>query len=123
MAFTPTIINSFADLPAYLTSWVTVNNIPVGRPHFQFWNNLSYQEFINGTVPGVQPPVPILIVGNGLESNLVQALLGIGPLFNPNTGSIGQMPFGGPYMQDPAGPPPAPLVQPIIDWINNGCPE
>jgi hypothetical protein len=67
------------------------------------------------------PPYPILVVGNGATSNIVLALQGIGPLFDNNTGAFGQMPANG-------NPPAMPFftvaqIQPIIDWIDNGCPN
>lgn len=117
-------INSYAELQQYLDNFLQTNNeTPVGPPHKAFWDTMLYKDFISGNVPGINPPVKILVVGNGLGSNLVQALMGVGPLFDPNSGKYGQMPANGPpYFQD-AGPTPGPLVQPIIDWINNGCPE
>jgi hypothetical protein len=117
-------INSFADLQKYLDNFLQNNSEwPVGPPHRDFWNTMSYNDFTTGNVPGVNPPVRILVVGNGLQSNLVQALMGVGQLFDPNSGTYGQMPANGPPFMQPAGPTPGPLVQPIIDWINNGCPE
>jgi hypothetical protein len=85
-------------------------------PHHAFWNNLTYDEFINGNVPGVSPPVKILEIGNGDNSNIVQALQGVGPLFGPN-GSIGKMPYDG------TGPWTSEQIQPLIDWINAKCPN
>jgi len=59
------------------------------------------------------------VPGDGANSNFVLALQGVGPLFDNNTGAFGQMPAN-------ANPPAMPFftaaqIQPIIDWINNGC--
>ena len=43
-------------------------------------------------------PVPILVKGDSAHSNLILALRGQGPLFDPTNGSIGQMPANGPPM-------------------------
>jgi hypothetical protein len=94
-------------------------------PHNNFWDTLNYSQFTTGNVPGVNfgpsPPFPILVVGNGARSNFVLALQGVGPLFDNNTGAFGQMPAN-------ASPPAMPFftsaqIQPIIDWIDNNCPN
>ena len=107
-------LNSFADVKAFFSS------VTPGAPHFAFWNTLSYTDFVTGTVPGVidqttNKPVPILIKGNGAQSNIVQALLGTG-LFDPNTGDFPQMPYGGPYFSKAQ-------VGELSAWITAGCPE
>ena len=94
-------------------------------PHQNFWDKLSYTEFTTGNVPGVdagpKPPYRILVVGDAANSNLVMALQGKGPLFNKDNGEFGRMPAnaeppGMPYFTDAQ-------IQPIIDWINRGCPN
>jgi hypothetical protein len=96
-----------------------------GAPHSNFWDTLNYTQFTTGNVPGVNfgpnPPYPILVLGDGAKSNFVLALQGIGPLFDNNTGAFGQMPAD-------ANPPSMPFfttaqIQPIIDWIDNKCPN
>jgi hypothetical protein len=96
-----------------------------GAPHKSFWTTLSYTDFTTGNVPrvtfGPSPPYPILVLGDGKNSNFVLALQGIGPLFDNNTGAFGQMPAN-------ANPPAKPFftdaqIQPIIDWINSNCPN
>jgi hypothetical protein len=59
-------------------------------------------------------------LGNGANSNLVMALQGKGPLFG-NAGAFPQTPANA----DPPGKPyfTAAQVEPIIDWINRGCPN
>ena len=88
-------LTSFKDVQAFFS------NFNPGEPHYAFWNTLSYTDFVTGTVPGVTVPdttppqkVPILIKGNGAQSNIVQALAGTG-LFDPITGSFARMPYQG----------------------------
>ena len=92
-------------------------DVPVA-PHQSFWTTLNYKDFTTGTVPHVSgpgSPYPILVVGNGAGSNLVQALQGVG-LFGPN-GNMRQMPADGPpyFTND--------QIRPIIDWVDAGCPN
>ena len=115
-------------LAAYLDGILKRNNEINGvatSPHKNFWETLAYQEFTTGNVPGVafgpSPPYPILVAGNAANSNFVLALQGTGPLFDNNTGVFGEMPAN-------ANPPAMPFltvdeIQPIVDWINNGCPN
>jgi hypothetical protein len=115
-------------LGAYIDGILKRNNEfsgVAGAPHQNFWDTMSYNDFLTGNVPNVNfgpnPPYPILTVGNGAASNFVLALQGTGPLFDNNTGAFGQMPAN-------ANPPAMPFftvaqVQPIIDWINAGCPN
>jgi hypothetical protein len=127
---TPTVIDSYngtgTTLGGYINAILTTNqeidDVP-NAPHQAFWDTLSYTQFTTGTVPGVSgsgSPYPILEIGKGANSNFVLALQGGGPLFG-STGSIGQMPADG-------NPPSMPFftaaqIQPIIDWINAGCPN
>jgi hypothetical protein len=79
-------LTSFAGLQQFLNNFVQNNNINIASAqHAAFWNNLSYSDFINGNVPGVQDPntgnaVPILNKINGRydgpSSNLVTVLSG-----------------------------------------------
>jgi hypothetical protein len=115
-------------LAAYLDGILQRNNEAGGvasSPHKNFWDTLTYQEFTTGNVPNVSfgpsPPYTVLVVGDATKSNFVLALQGVGPLFDNNSGAFGQMPAN-------ANPPSMPFltdaeIQPIIDWINNGCPN
>jgi hypothetical protein len=127
----PTVINSYngsgLTLRAYINGILKQNQLADGvadAPHGNFWDTLSYKEFTTGNVPGVEdgptPPYRILIVGNAANSNLVMALQGKGPLFG-NAGAFPQMPANA----EPPGKPyfSAAQVEPIIDWINRGCPN
>jgi hypothetical protein len=112
-------LTSYAQLQAFIDQVLTTNqqigDVP-NAPHGSFWTSMSYQDFTTGDVPGVTPATKILVVGNSQRSNIIQALLGIGPLFGPS-GSIGQMPADG---------PPFFTIQQIAEiaaWIDAGCPQ
>jgi hypothetical protein len=110
-------IQSYAELQTYMNNMITLYGTSISSaPHHAFWNTLTYEQFTTGNVPGVNPPVKILEVGNGTGSNIVQALQGVGPLFGPN-GRIGQMPADG------TGPWTAEQIQPLIAWIDANCPN
>ena len=125
-------LTSYEEVQAYLTKILTNNISSTGNneesdsenaPHGDFWNTLSYSELVNGNVPNVSDPntgqpMPILIIGNSAQSNIILALQGApGTPFDPNTGAFGQMPGDGPpfFTTD--------QIQPLADWIDAGCPE
>jgi len=113
-------ITSFAQLKSFIDNILSQNgqSADVARsPHNAFWNNLTYEQFVNGNAPGVDPPVKILIVGNSAQSNIILSLRGSGPLFDPNTGTYGQMPADGPPFFT------AEQINAIAGWIDAGCPR
>jgi hypothetical protein len=121
MAITP--LNSYADVQQFITQVLTQNGdmgIVGGSPHRAFWTTLTYDQFVNGNVPNVLDPnsgqpLPILVKGHSAQSNLINALLGQGPIFGPG-GSIVQMPENGtPFSPD--------QIASIAAWIDNGCHE
>ena len=61
--------------------------------------------------------MPILVKGDSAGSNLILALRGQGPLFNPDDGPFGQMPADGPpfFTEE--------QIKEIADWIDAGAPE
>lgn len=118
-------LNSFADVQAFLTQVMKDNNedgdLP-SSPHKDFWNLLTYAQFTQGNIPGVKDPathqpIPILVIGNSATSNLILSLQGKGSLFDPDTGSFGQMPANGPPMFTDD------QIKELADWIDAGCPE
>ena len=113
-------ITNFQQLKEFMNSVLTQNNqigAVAGSPHRAFWSSLTYQQFTTGNVPGVNPPVPILVVGKSAQSNIILALKGSGPFFDPSTGTYGQMPANGPpFFTDTQ-------VAEIADWIDAGCPQ
>ncbi|SRR5208282_3640577 len=113
-------ITSFAQLKSFMDNILSQNQQTADlahSPHQAFWDKLTYQQFVNGNVPGVNPPVKILIVGNSAQSDLILSLRGSGPLFDPNTGSYGQMPADGPPFFT------ADQIDEIAAWIDAGCPQ
>ena len=126
------VINSYNGSGTTLGSYmdgILKQNTELGgvatAPHKNFWDTMNYNDFTTGNVPGVNfgpnPPYPILVLGDGASSNFVLALQGLGPLFNNDSGDFGQMPAN-------ANPPAMPFftadqIQPIIDWIDNRCPN
>ncbi len=118
----PTVIVSFDQLHQYIDGILSANqDFPVGGPHKQFWDNLTYEQFTTGNVPGVvdpntNQPMKILVVGNSQASNIVLALSGTpGTLFDPH-GKIGPMPEGGTLFTPDQ-------IAPISAWIDAGCPQ
>jgi hypothetical protein len=119
---------SFADVQKFFNAFVATNRIAIASAqHGAFWNTITYDKFVNGTVPNVtdpntNQPLPILNKVNGKydgpSSNIVMALAGTAnSLFDPNNpAGIGQMPQGGPYMSPDQ-------IQELSDWISAGCPE
>jgi hypothetical protein len=117
-----TVINTYAQLGQYIDSILATNKeLPVNKAHKQFWDTLSYDDFVNGNCPNVvdpnSQPIKILVVGNSKASNLILALSGAaGTIFDPN-GAIGQMPANGPpfFTVD--------QIAPIAAWIDAKCPK
>jgi hypothetical protein len=122
MAITP--LNSFADVQNFLDQVLADNNEATAlsfAPHKVFWRSLTYDQFVNGNVPGVTDPatnlpMPVLVKGNSANSNLIMALQGIGATFGPDS-VIGQMPANGPPFFT------ADQIASIAAWIDNGCPQ
>jgi hypothetical protein len=108
---------NFAAVQAFLSLVISQNGNDIsGATHKAFWNTTTYTEFTTGDVPHVTPSVRILIPGNSAQSNIILALLGRGPLFDPSS-NYGQMPQDGPPYFTTA------QVNEIAAWIDAGCPE
>jgi len=121
MAITP--LHSFAAVQSFISQLLSQNKEQGGvgfSPHKAFWKTLTYDQFVNGNVPGVSDPntgkpIPILVKGNSAQSNLILALQGIGPIFGP--AQFGQMPANGPPFFS------ADEIASIAAWIDSGCPQ
>jgi len=118
--------NNYKDVQAFITQIMEENKVegapPPKSPHKAFWLTMSYEDFTRGTVPGVKDPVTgkaisILTVGDSASSNLILALRGQGPLFDPEHGAFGRMPANDqkPFTDN--------QINEIADWIDRGCPE
>jgi hypothetical protein len=120
---TVTQLNTFAAVQQFIEQILQQNEEDgsVGfSPHKAFWKNLTYDQFVDGNVPGVKDPndgkpIPILVKGNSTQSNIILALQGTGPLFSAD--HFGQMPANGPPFFS------ADQIASIAAWIDAGCPE
>jgi hypothetical protein len=115
-------IANYAQLQQYMTQILTENissqsgnteesDAENMAPHGAFWNTLSYEDFVTGSVLG---SYPILEKGSSATSNIILALRGETP-FN-----------GDPMPRMPADGPPwftEEQIQTIADWIDAGCPN
>jgi hypothetical protein len=104
-------LKSYEDVKNHLNNILTAKGQMTDTqhsPHRDGWNNMTFEQFITGNVPGVKDPttgqpMPILVVGNAAQSNLILALQGApGTPFDPNSGAFGQMPADGPPFFDQA---------------------
>ena len=118
-----TKLNHYGEVQQFIASILKTNGQGwAGAPHKNFWETLSYAEFVNGNVPHVKDsaglPMPILVKGKSAQSNLILSLRGAkGTAFDPDTGAIGQMPANGPpFFTDDQ-------IDSIADWIDRGCPQ
>lgn len=119
-------LNNYKEVQAFINQVMEENKVagspPPKSPHKAFWLTMSYEDFTTGTVPGVKDPatgnpIRILTVGDSASSNLIMALRGQGPLFDPNHGTFGRMPANNqqPFTDS--------QVNEIAEWIDRGCPE
>lgn len=112
---TKVTITTFADVQAVLDNYVgPPNNFQVGSaPHRVFWHNGTtqeeqYQYFITQeAITGYK----ILVVGNGPDSNIINALQGTGKF---SGGFPPRMAPNGPYLDQPT-------IDAISAWITAGA--
>jgi hypothetical protein len=108
-------VTTFADVQKILDDYVLANNYqPGSAAHHTFWHigatqDEQYQYF---TTQNAIPGYPILKVGNGPDSNIINALQGTGRF---STGFPGRMPRGGPPWLD------QPSIDAISAWISAGA--
>lgn len=116
-----TRLNSFSEVQQFITGILASNNEASGvsrSPHNAFWETMSYDDFVNGNVPGIGKVMKVLVKGDSKLSNLILALQGApNTPFDPNTGEFGQMPANGPPMFTDD------QIKAIADWIDAGCPR
>jgi hypothetical protein len=119
-----TRLDHYVDVQKFIASILKANGQGwAGARHKNFWETLSYDEFVNGNVPNVPDPdtaapIPILVKGNSAKSNIILALQGAtGTMFDPDSGAIGRMPGNGPpFFSDDQ-------IKSIADWIDRNCPQ
>jgi len=108
-------LKTFADVQAALDNYVgPPNNFQIGSaPHAVFWHKGAsqeeqYQYFVTGeAITGYK----ILEVGNGADSNIINALQGTGAF---SGGYPPQMAPGGPYMDQA-------IIDALSAWISAGA--
>ena len=111
----------YAEVQEYFRA---LNQDPGDAPHEDFWE-LPYQEFIDLKFPiswdETESLVPLLVVGDSQDSNLIRALTGgVGLKVNTERGkvvtrNIQRMPKGAKMPDE--------TVAKIAAWIDVGCPE
>lgn len=109
-------IASFQQFQQFMTDMMAGLGVDAEfAPHENFWLNLSYDDIVNGNVPGISgQQVKVLIVGDSSQSVLVQALKGEGMF--AQGGRFRRMPAGGPFATDDQ-------ISQIAGWIDANCPE
>jgi hypothetical protein len=106
-------LNSYKDVQDFFNSFISANQIDIdASPHLAFWNDLTYDQFVNGDVPNVVG-VKILVSGNSADSNLIKILKGS---LTVGGQSFRRMPGGGPFTD-------AEMIASLADWIDRGCPN
>jgi hypothetical protein len=119
---------TFARVQAYLDAIANNANLSVDNaPHGPFWR-VSYQQFVQGVVPGVKcdgQNIPLIDSGAPLQSAFRVILAG-------DFCNKGQMPDGGPFVTD-AGYSVTlddgtqvtgqQILADIDSWLGNGFPE
>lgn len=109
----PAVGNRFARVKEILDA--AVGPVPFGA-HGPFWRGLSRDQFVQHAVFGF----PLLVIGNGQDSNLVKALRGQNP-FGKNIGTPGAIFNRMPSRNlDPVAPADIDLIE---QWIDDGCPD
>jgi hypothetical protein len=112
-------LKSFSEVQSFLSKVVAesnlVNEMPLS-PHKDFWNHLTYDQFVTGNMPNLKIPIRILVKGDSASSNLILSLKAEGPLFNRETGKPGPMPPKGPMFTSEQ-------IEELAGWIDAGCPE
>ena len=113
------MLRSYAEVQAFINDVMT--NLGVSAefaPHADFWNSLSYEQFVDGNAPDITgAPVKILVKGASSQSAIIQALTGEGPFIKPAPGGrFNRMPSGGPFFSEDQ-------IKEIADWIDAGCPQ
>src|SRR5258708_5778293 len=123
-------LKSFSEVQAFLDKVLSDNgeldDTKTASPHKDFWNRMTYEEFVRGSVPGTSGPIkdptthqpmPILVKGDSSKSNLILALKGAAGTPFASDGAFGQMPADGPpYFTDDQ-------IRQLAGWIDAGCPQ
>jgi hypothetical protein len=105
-------INTFREVVDILDAAVNGPGTEVGPPHHAFWRNTTRDEFVAKKLLGQ----PILVLGDGANSNLILSLKGQPPFGSGPDAEFPRMPVGFDAVPDDS-------IRSIEQWINNGCPD
>ncbi len=105
-------VSNYADLQKLLNDFVSANALtPALAPHGVFWETMSYDQFISGSVLGQK----ILEVGDSKNSFIIQIL-------TAPTNGFDQMPQPSPPYNNNS-PKQSEVICEIAAWIDAGCPN
>lgn len=105
-------INTFREVVDILDAAVSGPGTEVGPPHHAFWRGITRDEFVATKVLGQ----PILVLGDGANSNLILSLKGQPPFGSGPDAEFPRMPVGFDAVPDDS-------IRSIELWINDGCPD
>jgi hypothetical protein len=109
------MLKNYNDVQNALDNFVQQAGVNIGgAPHSAFWDNLDYNGFTTGNVPGVSGDWKILVVGDSANSNIIQILSGLGAPAK----AFGQMPRPSPPYTGQSA-----LIADLAAWIDAGCPN
>ncbi len=105
-------INNYADLQKCLNDFVSANALtPALAPHGVFWETMSYEQFVTGSVLGQQ----LLVKGDSQKSFIIQIL-------KAPTNGFDQMPQSNPPYNNNT-PKQSDVITAIAAWIDADCPN
>ncbi len=105
-------IKTFCEVVDILDAAVDGPGTEVGPPHYAFWRGVNRDEFVATKLLGR----PILVLGDGAQSNLILSLKGEPPFGSGPDAEIPRMPVGFDPMPDES-------IRSIERWIDEGCPD
>lgn len=108
-----TPLNNYTDVRKALNAFCTAVGVdPTNAPHGDFWNSMTYKQFINDDIPSFKG-VKVLVVGDSKNSNIIQILQGIGA----QAAKYGPMPPGVPIGDKKD------IIAQLSQWIDAKCPD
>jgi len=108
----PMGINTFREVVDLLDAAVDGPETTVGPPHHAFWRGVTRDQFVAIKLLGQ----PILVLGDGANSNLIRSLKGVPPFGDGPGAEFPRMPVGFDPMPDES-------IRSIELWIDAGCPD
>ena len=105
-------IKTFREVVDILDAAVNGPGTEVGPPHHAFWRGITRDEFVAKKLLGQ----PILVLGDGANSNLILSLKGEPPFGSGPGAEFPRMPVG-------FDPVPDDSIRLIEQWIDDDCPD